>query len=134
MSIGAPPRFLFRGAARADRLPVLELIAPEERQQALANVRAEVETRCETIGLRKDGSTFPVELNGRTIGYEGRPMRIVVAHDLTDRKRTEAGLRQALERNEALLREGNHCIKNNLQIVSSPLGPFRWETQRHSSG
>jgi two-component sensor histidine kinase len=34
----------------------------------------------------------------------------------------EAELRQALERNQALLHEGNHRIKNNLQLVSSLLG------------
>lgn len=106
---------------------VIELIAPEMRPQALANVRAEIETRYETIGLRKDGSTFPVELTGRTIAHEGRPMRIVVAHDLTARRRGEAALRQALERNVALLREANHRIKNSLQLVSSLLG-----MQRHA--
>jgi two-component sensor histidine kinase len=34
----------------------------------------------------------------------------------------EAALTEALERNQALLREGNHRIKNNLQLVSSLLG------------
>ncbi len=34
----------------------------------------------------------------------------------------EVALREALERNQALLREGNHRIKNNLQLVSSLLG------------
>ena len=105
--------------------PVIELIAPEMRPQAQANVRAEITMRYETIGLRKDGSTFPVELTGRTIAYEGRPMRIVVAHDLTARRRGEAALRQALERNVALLREANHRIKNSLQLVSSLLGMQR---------
>jgi PAS domain S-box-containing protein len=102
--------------------PVIELIAPEMRSQALANVRAEIETRYETVGLRKDGSTFPVELAGRAVAYEGRSMRIVVAHDLTAQRRGEAALRQAFERNVSLLREANHRIKNNLQLVSSLLG------------
>jgi two-component sensor histidine kinase len=42
--------------------------------------------------------------------------------DLTHRKRTEAALRGAAERNQALLREADHRIKNNLQLISSVLG------------
>ena len=37
----------------------------------------------------------------------------------------EAALRQALERNQALLREAHHRIKNNLQLVSSLVGVQR---------
>src|SRR4051794_24331742 len=52
----------------------------------------------EMHGRRKDGSTFPVELCGKSITYRGRPVRVVTARDLTARKAAEAALREGEER------------------------------------
>src|SRR4051812_5353253 len=52
----------------------------------------------ETLGRRKDGGTFPVELCGKSITYRGRPVRVVTARDLTARKAAEAALREGEER------------------------------------
>jgi two-component system NtrC family sensor kinase len=41
---------------------------------------------------RKDGSTFPVELNASLIEYKGKPADIVFIRDITERKRTEEQL------------------------------------------
>ncbi|MCX6000842.1 MAG: PAS domain S-box protein, partial [Chloroflexi bacterium] len=38
---------------------------------------------------RKDGSLFDVELSGGLIEYQGRPADMIVARDITERKRTE---------------------------------------------
>ncbi|MHB8829046.1 MAG: response regulator [Syntrophales bacterium] len=43
----------------------------------------------ETIHRRKDGSTFPVELNLRSIDFDGRKALIGVARNITERKRSE---------------------------------------------
>ncbi|MET0428813.1 MAG: histidine kinase dimerization/phosphoacceptor domain -containing protein [Microvirga sp.] len=49
------------------------------------------------------------------------PSRYVLASyvDLSDRRRTEAELRSALDQATLLLRESDHRVKNNLQVVSS---------------
>ncbi len=47
----------------------------------------------ETIGLRRDGSNFPVALAISQATLEGRAQLIVIAQDVTERKRVEQALR-----------------------------------------
>ncbi len=49
----------------------------------------------EVLGLRKDGTTFPMDLSVGEARQEGAPMFVGVIHDLTERKRTEEQLVQA---------------------------------------
>ncbi|MCB9422876.1 MAG: PAS domain S-box protein [Ardenticatenaceae bacterium] len=56
---------------------------------------------------RKDGTVFPVEITSHTLVYNGRSGRLVIAHDLTERKQAEAA---AHEKTEILSRS-----KSNLQ-------------------
>src|SRR5262249_16949910 len=44
---------------------------------------------------RKDGSRFIIERRGRTIEYQGRPMRVAVLKDITERKQAEEDLNKA---------------------------------------
>jgi PAS domain S-box-containing protein len=50
------------------------------------------ESSSEGLGLRADGSVFPVEFIGRKVSYRGRPARIVRVRDLTRRRQAEAKL------------------------------------------
>lgn len=49
----------------------------------------DVPTIFEITLLRKDGSTFPVELNAARIDYEGRPAVLVFLRKITERKKSE---------------------------------------------
>ena len=81
-----------------------EFMVPEDRERAAANVAARrggvfagpVEYR----GLRTDGSTFPMEVNGEFIrDAEGRPTSMVfVVRDITERRRAEDALRESEQR------------------------------------
>lgn len=52
----------------------------------------------QTVHLRKDGSTFPVEVSLRPFTSEGKQLMVVVARDVTDREFAEAQLKEANER------------------------------------
>lgn len=43
----------------------------------------------ETVLVRKDGSTIPIELSSRMIEYAGEPAILCIARDITERKRTK---------------------------------------------
>lgn len=52
----------------------------------------------ESIALRKDGTTFPVEIRGSRVTYNGGVYRLAVLRDISERKRMETALRESEER------------------------------------
>lgn len=49
----------------------------------------------EVVGLRRDGSTFPMDLSVGEAKQDGESIFVGIIHDLTERKETEEQLRQA---------------------------------------
>jgi PAS domain S-box-containing protein len=76
---------------------------------------------------RKDGSTLDVEVTAGAFTYGDRRVTCVVAHDITDRKRTETALRKSLSVLLAL-REASQVLSSTLEseeIVSRLLDIMR---------
>jgi PAS domain S-box-containing protein len=69
-------------------------VAPE----AIESMRKEITTGgvgpYESIGLRKDGTKFPMEIRVREMEYGGRKVRVAAIMDITERKRAEESLQQ----------------------------------------
>ena len=66
---------------------VIDFIAPEVKDFSKTRVRAKTEGIYETIGVRKDRSTFPIEINAWEYTIGGKCIRITAAQDLTEQKR-----------------------------------------------
>lgn len=77
-----------------------DLFAPESRPLVRQHVSANYEQPYEAVGLRADGSTFPVEVLGKATTYKGRKVRVVAIRNLTERKKAQ----EALETERKLLR------------------------------
>jgi two-component system cell cycle sensor histidine kinase/response regulator CckA len=79
-------------------LPVARLVHPDDLPRLGALVR---ELPSGYAGaelfrhLRKDGTIIGVEVSGHPFEFEGRPARLVLATDVTERRRLEEQLRQA---------------------------------------
>jgi PAS domain S-box-containing protein len=75
--------------------PLTDFIVPEDRERAVANVALMLEGKApglgEYYGLRADGDTFPIEVNGEVVrGLEGQPTGMVfVVRDVTARRQAE---------------------------------------------
>jgi PAS domain S-box-containing protein len=75
----------------------------------------------ELLGLRSDGSVFPVEISLNSLESGGRTLVVSSVRDMTARRAAEQRLQASLQEKELLLKEIHHRVKNNLQVVASML-------------
>ena len=89
--------------------PVTRLISEKHRRDRALELSAFLAGNCgetaliEGEALRKDGSTFPLELSFSIEQQDGKFLGLAVGRDITERKNTEQALRQSAERYCGLL-------------------------------
>jgi len=76
----------------------VEWIAPEDREMVMNNMLSGYEELYEATALRKDGSTFPAEIQGKMMHYKRRTVRVTALNDITKRKQAEEELRKSEQR------------------------------------
>jgi PAS domain S-box-containing protein len=74
------------------------VVAPKARKYMRSQIAKGGRRHYESIGLRKDGAKFPMEIRAQDMEYKGRKVRVVVLRDITERI-------QAVAEREALLEE-----------------------------
>ncbi len=73
----------------------------------------------EAVGLRKDWSKFPVEIHLSSFVIQGKTMFILLARDVTEKRKAEESLKASLQEKERLLEEIKGQMKSNLQAIFS---------------
>jgi two-component system, cell cycle sensor histidine kinase and response regulator CckA len=68
---------------------VLDFIAPDARSLSKERIDSGNEEKYETMGLKKDGVVFPVQVYPRELHLKGKSVRISVIRDLTEQKNME---------------------------------------------
>ncbi|MHC4496662.1 MAG: PAS domain-containing protein, partial [Planctomycetota bacterium] len=71
---------------------VTEFVAPEHRELVKEKIRSGYEGIYEHKGIRKDGSLIDLEIQGRSIIYQGRNMRLTAIRDITEQKKARLAL------------------------------------------
>ena len=69
-----------------------EWIIPEDRKIVMDNILSGYEGPYEVTALRKDGTTFPCEIQARMMQYKGKTVRVTALKDITERKKAEETL------------------------------------------
>ena len=72
-------------------------------------------------GCRSDGVEFPVEIGLNPIDTEAGIMVLASIIDITEHRRIQQRLEEALHEKTVLLNEIHHRVKNNLQVITSLL-------------
>jgi PAS domain S-box-containing protein len=78
-------------------------VAPEAREFMRNQIATGGLGPYESIGLRKDGTRFPMEIRVREMESEGRKVRVATVMDITEHKRAEEALRESEEKYRSLV-------------------------------
>jgi PAS domain S-box-containing protein len=98
----------------------LDFMARDRRDEADQRMAMGIEGLHETVGLRKDGTTFPIEVNAREAEGKGRRLRISALRDLTDRKRWEEELKSYRDHLEKLVEDRTlEIVRTNMALQAS---------------
>jgi PAS domain S-box-containing protein/putative nucleotidyltransferase with HDIG domain len=98
-------------------LTVENFVAPESLELVLQHMRSGSEEPYEHLSLRKDGSTFPVEIRAKSLPYKGRIVRVTAIRNITERKRVE----EALHLQSAALEAAANGI-----VITDREGSIQW--------
>lgn len=100
-----------------------DLSAEPEETRRVTRSTPIVEKNVVHIPLRyhkkKDGTVFPVEINGRFFEWQGKAVHIASIRDISSRKKAEDDLQAALDVNSNLLQEIKHRVRNSFAVILS---------------
>jgi two-component system cell cycle sensor histidine kinase/response regulator CckA len=89
-------------------------IRPEEEvQRFLKQARSTTSEIDSTTGWKhrkKDGTVITVEITSHSLNWEGKPARLVLAHDISDRLKAERALRRSEAKYRELFENANDVI------------------------
>ena len=135
-------QFGYEEDASFDYLNALDMMVPEDRERAQANIerllRGEPVSRNRYTAMRRDGATFPAEIYSRCILHEDTPVGLRgIVVDVTERERAEAKKRDFethLQRSQHLESLGEltggiaHEFNNLLMVIQGNADLARQDT------
>ncbi len=99
----------------------LRLIAPDWRELVMRNSVSGFEQAYDVEGLRKDGSIYPMRIQGRNVLYRGRRARVTEFRDITEHKQAEEALaKMEARREQELHRDAQLATRVQNALLSAP--------------
>lgn len=110
--------------------PVLERIHSDLKEKVEARIRGlnekkQVQNLQELVLLRLDGTQVPIETSGIPFTYKGKVGALVFVRDITERKKTQEKLQQALAKAEGINLLKTHFLQNLSHEIRTPLNAIQ---------
>ncbi|MBS1976846.1 MAG: PAS domain S-box protein [Bacteroidetes bacterium] len=109
-----------------------QLVAPEFREHVAHKVRLRYELPYDAVGVKKDGTKFHVEIQGKNIPFQNREVRVTEFRDISNRKMIEESIREQnvrltsiaenLTRKNSQLEEFTQIVSHNLRSPAGNIG------------
>ncbi len=79
-------------------MPATDIFSSEDRDLVIHHILSGYDAPYRVTALRKDGITFPAEVNGRMMRYEGRAVRVTSIRDISAQIKAEENLVESEKR------------------------------------
>lgn len=97
--------------------PALDLAAPESRDAMIRRLHNPEPAMEVVIGLRKDGSQFPLELRSAHAPSQGHMMRVVSMRDIAEQQTAAAEREKLIQELDAFAHTVAHDLKSPLSLA-----------------
>ena len=88
-------------------------LTPESLEKVQAYITSGYQGTYEVVGIRCDGTQFPVEIISRSITYKEKTARVAAVRDITEHKAAEKLLRWNVRRNEILSETASRLLQSS---------------------